>query len=59
MRATVAAKARTIRERMSAESEMAAASITERMSLPSVLLVLGFLIFLCYPALIAMLQITG
>ena len=44
---------------MSAESEMAAASITERMSLPSVLLVLGFLIFLCYPALIAMLQITG
>ena len=55
----MAAKARTIRERMSAESEMAAASITERMSLPSVLLVLGFLIFLCYPALIAMLQITG
>ena len=42
-----------------AESEMAAASVTERMSLPSVLLVLGFLIFLCYPALIAMLQITG
>jgi tight adherence protein C len=58
VRATVAAKARTIRERMSAESEAAAASITERMSLPSVLLVLGFLIFLCYPALIAMLQIT-
>ena len=51
MRATVAAKARTIRERMSAESEMAAAAVTERMSLPSVLLVLGFLIFLCYPAL--------
>ena len=59
VRTTVAAKARTIRERMSAESEMAAASVTERMSLPSVLLVLGFLIFLCYPALIAMLQITG
>ena len=28
------------------------------MSLPSVLLVLGFLIFLCYPALVAMLQIV-
>ena len=43
VRATVAAKARTIRERMSAESETAAAAVTERMSLPSVLLVLGFL----------------
>ena len=51
VRTTVAAKARTIRERMSAESEMAAAAVTERMSLPSVLLVLGFLVFLCYPAL--------
>ena len=58
VRATVAAKARTIRERMSAESETAAAAVTERMSLPSVLLVLGFLIFLCYPAFVAMLQIT-
>lgn len=58
VRVTVAAKARTIRERMGAELETAAASVTETMSLPSVLLVLGFLIFLCYPALIAMLQIT-
>ena len=58
VRATVAAKARTIRERMSADSELAAATATERMSLPSVLLVLGFLIFLCYPAIVAVFQIN-
>jgi Flp pilus assembly protein TadB len=57
VRATVAAKARTMRERMGAESELAAAATTEKMSLPNVLLVVGFLVFLCYPALVAMLQI--
>ncbi len=57
VRVTVAAKARTMRERTAAEGELAAASVTERMSLPSVLLVVGFLLFLCYPALVAMLQI--
>jgi Flp pilus assembly protein TadB len=57
VRATVAAKARTMRERMGAESELAAAAVTEKMSLPNVLLVVGFLVFLCYPALVAMLQI--
>ena len=55
---TVAAKARTMRERMSADSELEAASVTERMSLPSVLLVVGFLIFLCYPAIVAVFQIS-
>jgi tight adherence protein C len=58
VRTTVAAKARTIRERMSAESETTAAAVTERMSLPSVLLVLGFLVFLCFPAFVSMLQMS-
>ena len=58
VRTTVAAKARTMRERMSADSELEAASVTERMSLPSVLLVVGFLIFLCYPAIVAVFQIS-
>jgi tight adherence protein C len=57
VRTTVAAKARTIRERMIAETEVTAAAVTERMSLPSILLVLGFLVFLGYPALHAMFQI--
>ena len=59
VRATVAAKARTIRERMSADSEVAAADLTERMSLPSVLLVFGFLLFICFPAFVAMTNLTG
>jgi Flp pilus assembly protein TadB len=57
VRTSVAAKARTIRERMIADTEVAAAAVTERMSLPSILLVLGFLVFLGYPALNAMFQI--
>jgi tight adherence protein C len=58
VRATVAAKARTIRERISTDTEVAAATATERMSLPSVLLVLGFLVFLCYPAIVAVFDFT-
>jgi Flp pilus assembly protein TadB len=57
VRTSVAAKARTIRERMIAETETTAAAVTERMSLPSILLVMGFLVFLGYPALNAMFQI--
>lgn len=57
VRTSVAAKARTIRERMIAETEVDAAAVTERMSLPSILLVMGFLVFLGYPALHAMFQI--
>ena len=50
VRDTVSAKARTIRERITAETEQSAAAVTERMSLPAVLMVLGFLVFLGYPA---------
>jgi tight adherence protein C len=57
VRNTVAAKARTIRERITADTELTAAAVTERMSLPSILLVLGFLVFLGYPAVNAMFQL--
>jgi Flp pilus assembly protein TadB len=58
VRETVAAKARTIRERMTTDTEMAANAATERMSLPGVLLVLGFLIFLGFPAVDAVFQVA-
>jgi tight adherence protein C len=57
VRATVAAKARTIRERITADTEVRAAAMTERMGLPSVLLALGFLVFLAFPAVMAMFQV--
>jgi tight adherence protein C len=50
VRVTVQAKARTIRERITSDVEVEAATATERMSLPSVLLVAGFFVFLSYPA---------
>lgn len=53
VRESVAAKAQTIRQRITADNEAEAASKTERMTLPSVLLAVGFLIFLAYPALAA------
>lgn len=59
VRETVAAKAQTIRERITTDTEMAAAAATERMSLPSVLLVMGFLVFLGFPAVAAVFQVTG
>jgi Flp pilus assembly protein TadB len=57
VRETVGAKARTIRERITADTEQAAAAVTERMSLPTVLLVFGFLVFLGYPALTVLFSI--
>ena len=57
VRETVGAKARTIRERITADTEQAAAAVTERMSLPTVLMVMGFLVFLGYPALTVLFSI--
>lgn len=57
VRDTVAAKARTIRERITTDTETDAAAATERMSLPSVLLVVGFLVFLGFPAVDAVFQV--
>ncbi len=55
VRASLAARAKALRERGLAESRATAESETERMSVPVVLLVLGFLILIGYPAIV---QIT-
>ena len=51
VRSSLAAKARAIRVRALAEIETAAQSATERMTLPIVLLMVGFVVFLGYPAI--------
>jgi tight adherence protein C len=58
VRQSVAAKARTIREKITSDTELAAGATTEIMSLPNVVLVLGFLVFLGYPAIVVMFQIS-
>ena len=54
VRETVRSKARTIRERLTAESEQMAATVTERMGVPATFLLLGFVVFLGYPAIAVM-----
>lgn len=51
VRSSLAAKAKAIRVRGLAEVEGAAQSATERMTLPVVLLMVGFVVFLGYPAI--------
>ena len=50
IRTTLAAKAGSIRRRDLAEAEARANSVTERLFLPGVLLLVGFLVFIAYPA---------
>ena len=49
--ASVAAKATALRTRALAEAEAAAESASERMSLPTVMLLVAFVIFIAYPAM--------
>lgn len=56
VRASLAAKARAIRLRSLTEIEAAAQSASERMSLPIVGLMVGFIVFLGYPAVERVLQ---
>lgn len=51
VRASLAAKARALRLRGLTEIEAAAQSASERMSLPIVALMVGFIVFLAYPAI--------
>lgn len=51
VRDTVISKAKAIRERLTADAERTAATTTERMGVPATLLLLGFIIFLGFPAL--------
>ena len=56
IRASLAVKADTLRAHQIAETEAAAEATTERMNLPTAVLLLGFLIFIVFPAVTA---ITG
>jgi Flp pilus assembly protein TadB len=56
VRDTVSSKAKSIRERLTANAERDAASITERMGIPATLLLLGFMIFLGFPAIYVLFQ---
>lgn len=50
IRASLAAKADTLRGHQIAETEAAAESATERMTIPVAVLLFGFLVFVAYPA---------
>jgi Flp pilus assembly protein TadB len=52
VRASLAARAASLRSRQLADAEAAAQSATERMSLPLVLLFAGFLLLIGYPAVV-------
>jgi tight adherence protein C len=56
IRASLAIKADTLRSHQIAETEAAAEATTERMNLPTAVLLLGFLVFIVFPAVTA---ITG
>jgi tight adherence protein C len=56
VRQSLAAKASALRAHQLTEAEGAAQSATERMSLPVMVLLLGFLTFIIYPALIQVLN---
>lgn len=56
VRETVSSKARSIRERLTGTAERDAAAITERMGIPATLLLLGFVVFLGFPAIYVLFQ---
>ena len=56
VRSSLAVKADTLRARQIAETEATAEATTERMNVPTAVLLLGFLVFIVYPAVTA---ITG
>lgn len=55
VRETIATKARSIANRISADAEQATQRATAQMGLPAVAIAAGFLVFLMYPALSALL----
>lgn len=54
IRTSLAAKSASLRRRQLAEAESKANSTTERLFLPSIVLMLGFLVFLMYPAAVSL-----
>jgi Flp pilus assembly protein TadB len=56
VRETISTKARTLGDRIGADAEQAAQRATAQMGLPAVALAAGFLVFLMYPAISALLS---
>lgn len=59
IRASLAAKADTLRGHQVAETEAAAEAATERMTVPVAVLLFGFLVFIAYPAVIQITSVSG
>jgi hypothetical protein len=59
IRASLAAKADTLRGHQIAETEAAAESATERMTIPVAVLLFGFLVFVAYPAIQQITTVSG
>lgn len=59
IRASLAAKADTLRGHQVAETEAAAESATERMTIPVAVLLFGFLVFVAYPAIQQITTVSG
>ena len=59
IRASLAAKADTLRGHQVAETEAAAEAATERMTIPVAVLLFGFLLFIAYPAVAQITSVSG
>jgi Flp pilus assembly protein TadB len=59
IRASLAAKADTLRGHQIAETESAAEAATERMTVPVAVLLFGFLVFIAYPAIAQITSVSG
>jgi tight adherence protein C len=59
IRASLAAKADTLRGHQVAETEADAESATERMTVPVAVLLFGFLVFIAYPAVVQITSVSG
>jgi Flp pilus assembly protein TadB len=59
IRASLAAKADTMRGHQVAETEAAAEAATERMTIPVAVLLFGFLLFVAYPAVQQITTVSG
>lgn len=59
IRASLAAKADTLRGHQVAETEASAEAATERMTVPVAVLLFGFLLFIAYPAVIQITSVTA
>lgn len=59
IRASLAAKADTLRGHQVAETESQAEAATERMTVPVAVLLFGFLVFIAYPAVVQITSVSG